>query len=101
MGRLIDSDVAIKYLGKELHGVAYATAYTAIDKTPTAQQWTPCSETVDIPEHEVLCCDKYEEELIGWLSCKDDQWLCESEVEIMYDPVAWMEKPKPWKGEQK
>jgi len=26
--------------------------------------------------------------------------VCESEVEIMYDPVAWMEKPKPWEGEK-
>lgn len=64
-----------------------------------AQQWIPCSETVDIPEHEVICCDKYGEELIGWLSCEDGQWLCESETEMMYDPVAWMEKPKPWRGE--
>lgn len=63
------------------------------------QQWIPCSETVDIPEHEVICCDKYGEELIGWLSCEDGQWLCESETEMMYAPVAWMEKPKPWRGE--
>jgi hypothetical protein len=23
------------------------------------QRWIPCSETVDIPDHEVLACDKY------------------------------------------
>lgn len=64
------------------------------------QQWIPCSETEDLPEHEVLCCDKYGEELIGWLSYSDDQWLCESECEIMYDPIAWRELPEPWRGEE-
>ena len=61
------------------------------------QQWIPCSETVDIPDHEVLACDKYGEELIGWLLYSDDQWLCESDGEMMYDPIAWREKPEPYK----
>lgn len=73
----------------------------ATRKAFAGPQWIPCSETVDIPEHEVICCDKYGEELIGWLSCEDGQWLCESETEMMYDPIAWREKPEPWKGEQK
>ncbi len=61
--------------------------------------WIPCSETVDLPDHEVLCCDGYGEELIGWLSYSDDQWLCESDGDMMYDPIAWCEKPEPWKGD--
>lgn len=79
-------------------------ARDAINALPSAQpepQWIPCSETEDLPEHEVLCCDRYGEELIGWLSYSDDQWLCESDGEMMYDPIAWREKPEPWKGEQK
>ena len=74
-----------------------------IDEMPSAQpeqQWIPCSETIDIPEREVLCCDRYGNEIIGYLAYVDEQWLCESETEMMYDPVAWMEKPEPWKGEQ-
>ena len=63
-------------------------------------KWIPCSDTEDLPEHEVLCCDKYGEELIGWLSYSDDQWLCESDCEMMYDPIAWREKPEPWRGEE-
>lgn len=59
--------------------------------------WIPCSETADLPDHEVLCCDRYGEELIGWMSYSDDQWLCESDGETMYDPIAWCEKPEPWK----
>ena len=69
---------------------------------PSAQpepQWIPCSETEDLPEHEVLCCDKYGEELIGWLYYEDDQWICESDGEMMYDPIAWREKPEPWRGD--
>ena len=61
--------------------------------------WIPCSETVDIPDHEVLCCDGYGEELIGWLSYSDEQWMCESDGCVMYDPIAWREKPEPYRKE--
>lgn len=97
MGRLINTSDLVKSLFDYENGKK--TLGQCIDDTPTAQQWIPCSETVYLPKHEVLCCDKYGEELIGWLSYEDDQWLCESDAEMMYDPVAWMEKPKPWKGE--
>ena len=62
-------------------------------------QWIPCSKTIDIPDHEVLCCDRHGEELIGWLSYIDDQWLCESDGEMMYDPIAWREKTEPYREE--
>ena len=76
--------------------------YKVLEDMPSArpEQWIPCSETIDIPDHEVLCCDEYGEELIGWLSYSDDQWLCESDDEMMYDPIAWREKPEPWRGEE-
>lgn len=60
------------------------------------EQWIPVSETIDIPDHEILACDRYGNELIGWLDCKDEQWLCESDGEMMYDVIAWMEKPKSY-----
>lgn len=68
-------------------------------KDAQPERWIPCSETIDIPENEVLCCDRYGNEIIGYLAYADDQWLCESDGEMMYEPVAWMEKPDPWKGE--
>lgn len=83
--------------------VAKLNAEMNIQILPSAQpeqQWIPCSKTEDLPKHEVLCCDKYGEELIGWLSCEDDQWLCESDGEMMYDPIAWRELPDPWRGEE-
>ena len=61
--------------------------------------WIPCSETIDIPDHEVLCCDEYGEELIGWLSYSDEQWMCASDGCVMYDPIAWREKPEPYREE--
>ena len=64
------------------------------------QRWIPCSETVDIPEYSVLACDKYGEYIIGFLCYEDDQWLCESEHEYMYDAVAWMPLPPSYKGGQ-
>lgn len=60
------------------------------------QQWIPCDETVEIPDHEVLACDKYGEEILGYLVYADDQWICESDSEVMYDTIAWMEKPEPY-----
>ncbi len=62
-------------------------------------EWIPCSETVDIPDHEVLACDKYGEEIFGYLEYADEQWICASEACVMYDPIAWMEKPEPYKEE--
>ena len=62
-------------------------------------QWIPCRETVDIPDHEILACDKYGEEMFGYLSYEDDQWLCVSDDCMMYDPIAWREKPEPYRGE--
>ena len=63
------------------------------------QNWIPCSETVDIPDYEVLACDKYGEYIIGLLEYADDQWLCESEEIMMYEPIAWMPLPEPYQKE--
>ena len=59
--------------------------------------WIPCSETADIPDHEIMACDKYGEEMLGYLAYEDEQWLCESDGCVMYDPIAWREKPEPYK----
>lgn len=71
--------------------------YKALEDLPSAQRWIPCSETVDIPDHEILACDKYGEEMFGYLGYEDEQWMCASEECVMYDPIAWCEKPEPYK----
>jgi hypothetical protein len=66
--------------------------------TPKAEpKWIPCSETVDIPDHEILACDKYGEMMFGYLAYEDDQWLCASDGCVMCDPIAWREKPEPYR----
>ena len=59
-------------------------------------QWIPCNNTIDIPDYEVLCCDKRGNELIGWLFYNNGQWICESKGEIMYGTIAWMPLPEPY-----
>lgn len=73
-----------------------------IENIPTIEpepKWIPCSETVDIPDHEILACDKYGEEMFGYLAYEDDQWICASDGYEMVDPIAWREKPEPYREE--
>ena len=102
------NDAEISSFGRWQWSNGFNTALTAVGidlkRLPSSQpepHWIPCNETIDIPENEVLCCDRYGNEMIGYLAYTDEQWLCESDAEMMYDTVAWMEKPKPWKGDAK
>lgn len=70
-----------------------------IERREPVMRWIPVSETVDVPDHEVLACDKYGTELIGFICEKDEQWMCESDECFMYDVVAWMPLPEPYRGE--
>lgn len=71
----------------------------ALKRLPPAPRWTLCSKPFIIPDHEVLCCDRRGNELIGWLFYSNG-WICESEGEIMNDPIAWMPLPEPYKTEK-
>ena len=80
--------------------------FDIIDAQPTIEErkigkWIPCSETVDVPDYEVLACDEYGEYITGFLVYTDDQWLCESEEIMMYDPIAWMPLPEPFQEEDR
>ena len=77
--------------------IAWSEYIRTLPSAEPAQQWIPCSETVDIPDHEIMACDRYGAFIIGYLYCKDEQWICESDDSIMHDPVAWCELPKPYK----
>ena len=63
------------------------------------QKWIPCSDTVDIPDHEIMACDKYGEIMFGYLAYEDEQWICGSDGCEMVDPIAWREKPEPYRKE--
>ena len=56
----------------------------------------------NVPDHEILACDRYKNELIGYLSYNADseEFVCESDECIMYQVIAWMEKPEPYRPER-
>lgn len=70
------------------------------DNLKKQNQWIPCESITEPIDREVLCCDKYGNELIGWLDYNDyyECWVCESDECVMYDTVAYMEKPEPYEG---
>ena len=64
------------------------------------QEWIPCKERLP-REYEVLCCDIYKNCIVGHPFADDSAstgFCAESEGEFMYECVAWMSLPKPWKG---
>lgn len=77
----------------------YASLNMAIEALKQ-KRWIPCESITEPIDREVLCCDKYGNELIGWLDYNDYEecWVCESDECVMYDTVAYMEKPKPYEG---
>ena len=71
---------------------------------PTAErpqgEWIPCKERLP-KEYEVLCCDIYKNCIVGHPFVDDSVstgFCAESEGEFMYECVAWMPLPEPWKG---
>lgn len=62
-------------------------------------KWVPCSETVDIPDYEVIACNKQGDMIIGYLDRKNEQWLCESDSEMMFGAIAWRDLPETYKGD--
>lgn len=62
--------------------------------------WIPVSKD-NIPDHEVLACNEDGCELIGYIDIVGYGFFCEEGESgiCMYDVVAWMEKPEPYKPE--
>ena len=63
--------------------------------------WIPVDKN-NVPDHEILACDRYDNELIGYLGYNADaeEFVCESDECIMYQVIAWMEKPEPYRTER-
>ena len=76
--------------------------YQGHAKAKPVQRWIPCSERLPGKDESfyVLCCDKYGEIMIGNVfECYDGEtpYSAESEHEYMYDCVAWMPLPTPYR----
>ncbi len=63
--------------------------------------WIPVDKN-NIPEAEILACDGYKNELIGYLRYNPDgeEFICESDECIMHQVTAWMPRPEPYKPER-
>jgi len=70
----------------------------ALIEAPTVGGWIPCSER--LPDTEVLCCDKYRAMIIAYVyedDTSDTGFSAESETQYMYNCIAWMPMPEPYK----
>lgn len=64
------------------------------------QRWIPCSERLP-KEYEVLCFDIYKNCIVGHPFAEDSAstgFCAESEGVFLYECIAWMPLPEPWKG---
>ena len=78
----------------------YLVVKQDIPSADRPQEWIPCKERLP-REYEVLCCDIYKNCIVGHPFADDSVstgFCAESEGEFMYECVAWMPLPKPWKG---
>lgn len=75
-------------------------AIEALQTEPkTGGEWVPCSERLP-EEFNVLCCDNHGEMLIAHpFECDDSDTGFSAETDgcYMYNCVAWMPLPKPYK----
>jgi len=81
--------------GVQVNAEVFDSAISALEEC----EWIPCSGTIDIPDYKVMACDKYGNIIIGYLHYADEQWMCESDSEVMYDAIAWRNLPKTYKGD--
>ena len=81
--------------GVQVNAEVFDSAVSALKEC----EWIPCSGTIDIPDYEVMACDKYGNIIIGYLNYMDEQWMCESDSEVMYDAIAWRNLPETYKGD--
>ena len=68
--------------------------------------WIPVGKD-NIPQKEVLACDRYGEMMIGYLTYVggpdsefDSEFICESSESLMSDVLAWRPLPEPYKPEK-
>ena len=77
----------------------YKALHMAIEALSAEAEWIPCSERLP-EEFYVLCCDNHGEMIIANLFACDDSdtgFSAEREDCYMYNCVAWMPLPKPYR----
>ena len=94
----INWDKALESRGDEPMSEARQFLVSAIQALES-QRWIPCKEK--LADKEVLCCDIHGEYLVGYVFEHTDSvetgFAAESDETFMYDCIAWMPLPQPYK----
>ena len=97
---LIDRTVPINvFMSSTSDGDKAGWCKFVLEKSPSAQQWIPCS--TGLPEKEALCCDDRGDMIIGYPYVDKDSdtgFSAESDDIFLLNCVAWMPLPMPYKG---
>ena len=88
-----DRDIYIKAMTDE-HNRAATLAWK--------YRWIPVTERLPEEEGEVLCINDYHYYLVGWLyySENSEDYICESDGEVLLGVTHWMPCPKPPESER-
>lgn len=62
-------------------------------------EWIPITEGMELPEHDVICCDNEGNIALGYLYFdeEENQIACDRDPYVMFGVVAYMELPEPYK----
>lgn len=77
-----------------------AERLTELEYKEAEHQWIPCSERLPGEGCEFLCCDERGEIIIGLPYADEEAYTgfsAESETEYIFNCVAWMPLPEPYK----
>lgn len=93
---------AIKILKSKMDG-SVDTSYEWTEVVRIAiealqDNWIPFSDDSAAPNYEVMCQDKHENMMLGYIWVDNyGIWICEDDNTIMEDVVAWRPLPAPYK----
>ena len=106
MNDLIRREEAIDQLHQSIN---LLEAEERIKELPTAEQWIPCSERLPSEPFgclltvwdTVVCTGEEFENILPYFGGWDgEQWNDDDGDKIPFEVIAWMELPKPFKGDE-
>lgn len=77
----------------------FYNAIAGIIRKRMNDNWIPVDKN-NIPDYEILACNRYGEEMIGYIGKDESGFYCESDGVAMGYVTAWMEKPEPYRPER-
>lgn len=95
---LLREDLCDETEGRELVE-AFDMALSALSEN--SEEWIPVSEEIELPKHDVICCNNEGDIALGYLYFdeEENQIACDRDPYVMFGVVAYKELPKPYKKE--